>query len=248
MRQGGFETLLLSSGDVADRQPGDPVRVLGYWQPCTALNVANTRGIRGDLIVLDNRPRDRVPGYQVFAPLYLHDDSVALIFRGWMPALDRRENLSSQLAQTSEWRGNAGLLSNGVARVTSGAIAEAQERACDASRQLVPVQGTLWKPDRRPLGSFSPDIRDTVPRVVVMQELQTDWLGDFLRTEVAPLVVWPKDGQERRQLEYLPLPAVSVITPDTHKGYALTWAAIAATIMVIAIALGVQRRATEERS
>ena len=159
MRQGGFEALLLSSGDVADRQPGDPVRVLGYWQPCTALNTlntANTGGARGDLIVLDNRPRDRVPGYQVFAPLYLHDDSVALIFRGWMPALDRRENLSSQLAQTSEWRGNAGLLSNGVAGVTSGAIAEAQERACDASRQLVPVQGTLWKPDRRPLGVSLP--------------------------------------------------------------------------------------------
>jgi surfeit locus 1 family protein len=75
------------------------------WKP-----VAGTGKYSPVLVLLDNRIRDGVVGYEIISPLAIDDGTTVLIDRGWVPGGANRESLPSAEAINivANYRGNLG--------------------------------------------------------------------------------------------------------------------------------------------
>lgn len=198
-----------SGQQLRDMHPGRRVKMCGTW-------------LRGAEVLLDNRPHDSRPGYQVFAAMRLRDGTGLMAFRGWMPAVADRDSMAAEIPSANR-------------ESTPPDLPAFEVAACPRPARV--LEGALWRPDRRPI-AVDEDLSGQ-PGPWVEQQLRLPQLASRLQLPMAELVVW--SGWPRKPLQAIPRPPVAAVSSDRHRAYALTWLLLAVAVLAIGAGLALRR-------
>lgn len=110
---------------------------------------------RAPTILLDNRPRDGLPGYEVISPFLLETGGTVLVARGWVPAnpdrvvLPEVSNPDTTVSISGRWGSppSAGIRLAGEARVPERVAAEMLRVARIDSGELASALGISLPPE-----------------------------------------------------------------------------------------------------
>jgi len=204
-------------------QPADAVDVQSLpWRPIEAVG----RFDASRVVLLDNRLRDGVAGYEVLTPFVLSGSSRALLVnRGWVAAPARRDQRPSVVPPAGEVR----LL--GMATVPSARFMELRADTDESGRWqnwTIERARERWGLDLLPVAM-----------------LQT---GEAVALEAGPGDRVDRVGgvdRDDKLARVWPRPDVGI---DKHRGYALQWFSFALVAIVVWLVLSLRRAEIPEAS
>ncbi|MBC7782124.1 MAG: SURF1 family protein [Proteobacteria bacterium] len=188
------------------------------WRPIEAVGRFDAERV----VLLDNRTREGVAGYEVLTPFVLSGSAdVLLVNRGWIAAPARRDRLPQIATPDGEVR----LI--GLATVPSTRFIELRAQTDDTSRWQ------NWTIDRA-RARWGLDLL----AFAMLQTGETRPVGvvSASAAQGAQAAVVPADGLMR----IWPRPDAGI---DKHRGYALQWFSFASIALVVWIALAMRRPA-----
>jgi surfeit locus 1 family protein len=184
------------------------------WRPIDAIGHFDARRV----VLLDNRLRDGVAGYEVLTPLVIAADGRALLVnRGWVAAPPRRDQLPQVVTPAGEVR------VTGLATVPSARFMELRSGTDDAARWqnwTVERARERWGIDLMPFAMLQ-----TAEAVAVNDPSTVRPAADAAPGADGLARVWPR-------------PDVGI---DKHRGYALQWFSFALIATVVWLVLSLRR-------